>query len=57
MKAASGSFATSSLLRFFYFNDQFYQPTDGVVMGSSLSPVIANFFMKHFEQVTLGRVA
>ena len=28
---------------------QFYEQTDGVAMGSPLSPVIANFFMEDFE--------
>jgi hypothetical protein len=28
---------------------QFYEQTDGVAMGSPLSPVIANFYMEDFE--------
>ena len=34
-----------------YFCDdgQFYEQTDGVAMGSPLSPVIANFYMEDFE--------
>jgi hypothetical protein len=30
---------------------QFYGQTNGVVMGSPLSPVIANFFMENFEKI------
>ena len=35
---------------YFCFNGQFYEQTDGVAMGSPLSPVIANFFMEDFEK-------
>jgi hypothetical protein len=31
---------------YFTFNGQFYGQTDGVAMGSPLSPVIANFYME-----------
>jgi hypothetical protein len=34
---------------YFCIDGQFYEQTDGVVMGSTLSPVIANFFMEDFE--------
>jgi len=34
---------------YFCFNGQSYEQTDGVAMGSSLSPVIANFYMENFE--------
>jgi len=30
--------------------------TDGVTMGSPLSPVIANFFMEHFEKYAVEQV-
>jgi hypothetical protein len=30
---------------YFCVNGQYYEQTDGVVMGSPLSPVMANFFM------------
>jgi hypothetical protein len=30
---------------------------DRVAMGSQLSPVIANFFMEDFEEITLSMVA
>jgi retron-type reverse transcriptase len=32
------------------FDGQFYEQTEGVAMGSPLSPVIANFFMEDFEK-------
>jgi hypothetical protein len=35
------------------FNWQFYGQTDGVVMGSSLSPVIANFYVEHYKKEAL----
>jgi hypothetical protein len=35
---------------YFCFDGQFYEQTDGVAMGSPLSPVIANFSMEDFEQ-------
>jgi hypothetical protein len=35
---------------YFCFDGQFYEQTDGVAMGSPLSPVIANFFMEDFEK-------
>jgi len=33
---------------YFSFDGQFYKQTDGVEMGSPLSPVIANLFMEDF---------
>jgi hypothetical protein len=38
---------------YFSFNGQFYEQIDGVAMGSPLSPVIANFYMEHFEERAL----
>ncbi|XP_046406218.1 uncharacterized protein LOC124171124 [Ischnura elegans] len=34
---------------FFLWNGSFYEQTDGAVMGSPLSPVMANLFMEDFE--------
>jgi hypothetical protein len=31
----------------------FYGQTDGVAMGSPLSPVIANFYMEDYERLAL----
>jgi hypothetical protein len=38
---------------YFCFEGQFYEQIKGVVMGSPLSPVIANFFMEYFEKKAL----
>ncbi|XP_059066646.1 uncharacterized protein LOC131857886 [Cryptomeria japonica] len=38
---------------FFAFQGVIYEQVDGVAMGSPLSPVIANIFMEHFEEVAL----
>jgi hypothetical protein len=38
---------------FFSFSCQFNVQTDGVAIGLPLSPVIANFFMEHFEEMAL----
>jgi hypothetical protein len=35
---------------FLCFNGQFYEQIDGVAMGSSLSPVMANFYPKTFKK-------
>lgn len=34
---------------FFVFNNQFYSQPDGLAMGSTLSPFLADLFMDHFE--------
>jgi hypothetical protein len=38
---------------YFTFNGQFYGQTDGVAMGSPLSPAIANFYMEDYEKAAL----
>ena len=38
---------------YFSYDGKFYEQTDGVAMGSPLSPVIANFFMEDFEKKAL----
>jgi retron-type reverse transcriptase len=40
---------------YFCFNGQLFEQTDGVAMGSPLSPVIANFFMEDFEERALNQ--
>jgi hypothetical protein len=40
---------------YFCFDGQFYEQTDEVAMGSPLSPVIANFFMEHFEKKAIDQ--
>ena len=34
----------------FIFDGQYYDQVDGVAMGSPLGPVLANIFMRHFEE-------
>jgi hypothetical protein len=38
---------------YFTFNGQFYRQTDGVAMGSPLSPVIANFYREDYGKAAL----
>jgi hypothetical protein len=37
------------------YNGVFYDQNDGVAMGSPLAPVIANYYMEHFEQQAISR--
>ena len=37
-------------ITYFSYNNQFYEQTSGVTMGSSISPIIANTFMEYFEK-------
>ena len=47
-------FATSHT--HFLFNGCFYDQVDGVAMGSPLAPVLANFFMGHYEKLLLNTI-
>jgi hypothetical protein len=38
---------------YFKFNDRIYEQTNGVAMGSPLSPIIAEIFMEHLENQLL----
>jgi hypothetical protein len=38
---------------YFSFGGQFYEQTESAAMGSSLSPVICNFFMDDFKERAL----
>jgi hypothetical protein len=40
---------------YFMYDGAFYDKNDGVAMGSPLAPVIANYYMEHFEQQALSR--
>jgi hypothetical protein len=42
---------------YFCSEGQFYEKTDGVTTGSSLSPVIANFYMEDFVKKTIEQAA
>jgi len=37
---------------YFQWQGKFFEPNDGVTMGSPLSPVIANYFRKKFHWTT-----
>jgi hypothetical protein len=38
---------------YFQVNDKFFQQKDGMAMGNSLSPIVSNIFMEHFEKLAL----
>ena len=38
---------------YFKFKNDYFEQVDGVVMGSPLSPIIANLYMENFEQCAL----
>ena len=40
---------------YFCFDGQYFEQTDGVAMGSPLSPVKADFFMEDFEEKALNQ--
>ena len=39
----------------FLFNDTLYEQTDGISMGSPLSPVMAHIFMNYFKSLLQER--
>jgi hypothetical protein len=38
---------------YFQVEDKFFQQKDGMAMGNSLSPVVSNIYMEHFEKLAL----
>ena len=38
---------------YFQYRDQFYEQVEGAAMGSPLSPIVANIYMEHFEELAL----
>jgi hypothetical protein len=42
---------------YFLYDSTFYDQTDGVTMGSPLAPVIANYYMEHFEQQPISKAS
>jgi len=42
---------------YFSYNDQFYEQTFGAAMGSPISSVIANIFMKHLKKEALQKMS
>ena len=41
----------------FSFDGKIYKQTDGVLMGSSLGPVLANVIMTEFERLVVDKLA
>ena len=39
---------------YFFFQDQFYEQVEGAAMGSPVSPIVANLYMKYLEQKALS---
>ena len=39
---------------YFSFQDQFYEQVEGAAMASQVSPIVANLYMKYFEQKVLS---
>ena len=38
---------------YFSFQNKFYEQVEGMVMGSPVSPIVANLYMEHFERAAL----
>jgi hypothetical protein len=41
---------------YFQVDDKFFQQKNGMAMGSSVSPIVSNICMEHFEKLALGSV-
>ncbi|XP_078600301.1 uncharacterized protein LOC144875260 [Branchiostoma floridae x Branchiostoma japonicum] len=39
---------------YFVFNGTYYKQVEGAAMGSPVSPIVANLFMEHFEEVAVS---
>jgi hypothetical protein len=39
---------------YFQVDDNFFQKKDCMLMGNSLSPIVSNIYMEHFEKFSLG---
>jgi hypothetical protein len=39
---------------YFQVDNKLFQQKDGMAMGSSLSPIVSNIFMEHFEKLALN---
>ena len=38
---------------YFQYQDSYYEQTEGAAMGSPLSPIMANIYMEHFEEMAV----
>ena len=43
----------SSKTTYFVYNSEYYEQLEGAAMGSPVSPIVANIFMEHFEEIAL----
>ena len=41
---------------YFSFQNKFYEQVEGVVIGSTVSPIVANLYMKYFERKALSTI-
>jgi hypothetical protein len=53
VKAILGLLKVSLRTTDFQVDHKFFQQRDGMTMGSSLSPIISNIYMEHFEKLAL----
>ena len=53
-KDLTSSFNFATYETHFLFKSKFYDQIDGVAMGSSLAPALANLFMSHYEKEWLS---
>jgi hypothetical protein len=42
---------------YFQVDDKFFQQKEGMAMGNTLSPVVSNIYMEHFEELALKMTA
>jgi hypothetical protein len=52
-QARGGELEISLRTTYFQVDDKFLQQKDGMAKGSSLSPIISNIYMEHFEKLDL----
>ena len=38
---------------YFVYNSEYYEQLEGAAMGLPVSPIVANIFMEHFEEIAL----
>ena len=41
---------------YFFFQNKFYEQVEGAPMGSPVSPIVGNLYMKNFEREALWSV-
>ena len=48
------TFLEFCLKTYFLFQSKYYEQVNGVVIGSPISPIVANFIMEEFETMALS---